>query len=229
VGGVVSWLADSPLALLTAGLFGVWRMIPLIDAAWVALNASFLMTPIGAAIGTVVALGAAFVFAYEKFEFFRNGILDGWEGLKVFFGSLGQAMSLIASQNWVGLIALSNGMDVLAAAKGRQATLNDKRERLGLMTSAERRAARREGKNGLTSLDFADPNKPGGTSLGDAAGLNSTVGNSKSNTTTINIGSLIAKSEISVMDFKEGLDDIESKLIDALLRVANSGARAVTA
>jgi ATP-dependent protease HslVU (ClpYQ) ATPase subunit len=56
-------------------------------------------------------------------------------------------------------------------------------------------------------------------------GLSSVVGNSKSNVITINIKSLIEKSDIHVNYFDEAIDNIESVLIDALLRVANSGAR----
>jgi hypothetical protein len=44
---------------------------------------------------------------------------------------------------------------------------------------------------------------------------------------TINIGSLISEAHFHV-DSEQGIKDMESKLIDALLRVANTGARAVT-
>lgn len=226
VGSVIQWFADSPIAKLTAGLFGVWRMIPLVDAAWLALNKSFIVTPIGAAIASVVGLGIAFYTAYEKFEWFRNGVLDGWEGLKVFFENLGTAMNFIATKNWAGLAGLNQYANEEAEKRGKMAILTDKRERNGI---SDRR--RQRGINGLnkTGLDLGNgefapfKGSTDGNLGGAGSGISSAVDGSKSaRNITINVGSLIAKSEINVMDFNGDIGDLESKIISALSRLLNS-------
>jgi hypothetical protein len=140
VGGVISWFADSPLAQLTAGLFTVWRLIPFIDKAWMALNKSFLFSPLGAAIGTFLALGTAIYTAYEKFEWFRKIILDGWEGLKVFFSGIGNVLKYFMLGNWDLAASLSKAMDNEADRRGRMSIINDRQERNGI---ADRRRQRR--------------------------------------------------------------------------------------
>jgi len=227
VGGVISWFANNPLAQLTAGLFTVWRLIPFIDKAWIALNKSFLFTPLGAAIGTFVALGAAIYTAYEKFEWFRKIILDGWEGLKVFFSGIGGVLKYFMMGNWDMAASLSKAMDNEADRRGRMSILNDKRERSG---HNERRRLRESnyqaGKDQETLNNefnaFKNNEKPTG---GLNEGISSSVGNSKSNSITINIKSLIEKSDVHVNYFDEAIDNIEGRLIEALLRVANSGTR----
>jgi tape measure domain-containing protein len=214
VSEVMGRLIDSALVKLAIGIYAA-------VTAWGLLNAVMAMNPIILVIGALIALKAAFDYAWNTWDGFRESILYGWAAIKDVFGNIGEFLLKLFSMDFAGALAVVGRTIQSAGAAGRAAVISDRRDK----------RREREILNSATSpLDFSNPDKPGGTgSLGDAAGLNSTVGNSRSNTITINIGSLIAKSEISVMDFQEGLDDIESKLIDALLRVANSGTRIVPA
>lgn len=62
----------------------------------------------------------------------------------------------------------------------------------------------------------------GGKSLGKAAGIDATVGGAAKKYITVNVKSLIEKSEIHVATLNEGVQDLEAKIIDALLRAVNS-------
>lgn len=74
------------------------------------------------------------------------------------------------------------------------------------------------------------PGKGGSKTLDSSSGLTSTVGgNTKSNNITINVGSLIAKSEINVMDFQGDISELESKVIAVLSRLVNSANQLVIA
>lgn len=235
-GIVISWFSESPIAQLSAGLFGVWRLLPLLDKAWIGLNKTILMSPIGLAGATFVALGGSIWYAYERFEKFRYAILDGWEGLKVFFGGLGQAMQYIVTGNWLGLATLSNAMDIEAQKNGNMAILNDKRERSGHNDRARQRGInvdqqryqREQDKAGAIGFGgFAKDGGLGGSVGSINPGLSSSVGNSASKVVNISFKSLIEKSEIHItnMDGNIDMSEFESRVIESLMRVVNSGAR----
>lgn len=88
---------------------------------------------------------------------------------------------------------------------------------------------------GANHLTFLDPHAKrngkylkdevgggGGSSLGQAAGLDATVSGAQRKTVIINVQSLIQKSEIHVAQVNEAISDLEGKVTDALLRVLNS-------
>lgn len=217
ISNVIGWLVEGPLGKL---IVGIWAAV----AAWGAFNFVMNMNPILRIISLFIAFAGAVMYAWDTWDGFRESLVYSWAVIKDIFGNVGEFMLKLFSMDFAGALAVLGRTVSSAGAAGRAAVVanrSDRKRERDILEGAQ-------GSGGTTSLDFTNPDKPGG-SLGDAAGITSTVGNSKSNTITINIGSLIAKSEISVMDFKDGLDDIESKLIDALLRVANSGSRAVTA
>lgn len=86
--------------------------------------------------------------------------------------------------------------------------------------------ARRANRNAAFGDDFniesSSNGKGGGKSLGDAAGLSSTVEGARKSTTIINIGKLNDKIEVHVANMNEGIQFTESQLIEMLLRVVNS-------
>ena len=212
VATAIGWLIDSALTKL---IIGIWAAVK----AWGALNFVMNMNPILRVITIVLALVSAVMYAWETFDGFREGIIYSWAAIKSVFQSIGEFLYKLFTMDFAGALAVLGKTIASAGAAGRSAVVADRRDR----------RREREILNSAQAVGFDKPGKPDGKSLGDAAGLNSTVGNSKSNNITINLNSLIAKSEITVMDLQEGIGDIESKLIDALLRVANSGARAVQA
>ena len=217
VATAIGWLIDSAVTKLIIGIWGAVK-------AWGFLNAIMAANPIVAVLTAVLALVAGVMYAWETFDGFRESVIYSWAAIKSVFGSIAEFLGKLFTLDFAGALAVLGRTISSAGAAGRAAVVADRRDR-------RREREILDSAQGAGGLGFDKPTEAGagGGSLGDAAGLNSTVGNSKSNSITINIGSLIAKSEISVMDLKEGIDDIESKLIDALLRVANSGARAVQA
>jgi hypothetical protein len=94
------------------------------------------------------------------------------------------------------------------------------------MNTVARRANRnaRLGDGGLGGADLATTttNAFGGKSLAQAAGINAAVEGAAKKYVTVNVQSLIQKSEIHVAQINEGVADLEGKMIDALLRVINS-------
>lgn len=222
VATAIGWLIDSALTKL---IIGIWAAVK----AWGAFNFVMNMNPILRIITLVIALVSAVMYAWETFDGFREGVLYSWAAIKSVFSSIGEFLQRLFTLDFAGALNVLGKTISSAGSAGRSAVVADRRDRRRekeILNSAQGGAA---GATAPLGFDGAAGAGAGGGSLGDAAGLSSTVGNSKSNSLTINIGSLIAKSEISVMDLKEGIDDIESKLIDALLRVANSGGRVVQA
>lgn len=220
VATAIGWLIDSALTKLIIGIYAAVK-------AWGLFNAVLNMNPIVQIITLLIALAAGVMYAWQTFDGFRESVIYSWAVIKSVFSNIGEFLVKLFTMDFVGALAVLGQTIATAGAAGRAAVVSDRRDRRRekeILNSAQ-------GAGAASPLGFdgAAGAGAGGGSLGDAAGLNSTVGNSKSNSITINISSLIAKSEITVMDLKEGVEDIESMLIDALLRVANSGARAVTA
>jgi TP901 family phage tail tape measure protein len=80
---IVAIIAAVGVLLLIAG--AVIKMILAIkaaQAAWVALNISFSVSPIGIIIVAIIALIAILVLLYKKNETVRNFINAAWEGIK---------------------------------------------------------------------------------------------------------------------------------------------------
>jgi tape measure domain-containing protein len=73
-------------------------------AQWV-LNAALTANPIGLVIAAVVALGAAFVIAYKKVDWFREGVNAAFKGVK---NAVASALNWIR-QNWPLVLSILTG------------------------------------------------------------------------------------------------------------------------
>lgn len=221
VSKAIEFLINNPVTMLIVGIYAASK-------AWLFLNAAFIASPIGFIVAGLVAVVAAVMYAWDKFDGFRNGVLKTWEVIKSVFSNIGGFLKAIMTGDVMGAIAIVGSAVSQGLASGQAAVNEDRLNRLN-----ERRAGRKskEGKAGMPALDFNDKGggAGGGGSLADASGLKGTVGNSKSSSVIINVRSLIEKSELTVMQASEGIEDLESKLVEMLLRVANSGTRAITA
>ena len=85
-----AWAAEHPGIILAVG-----GAIAVIAASIMAVNLAMALNPFSAIIIGVVAVGAAVVLAYNKFEGFRNvvdavfeGIKFGFNALKLYFGTI---------------------------------------------------------------------------------------------------------------------------------------------
>jgi TP901 family phage tail tape measure protein len=66
------------LLLIFAAVTKVIAIVKAVQAAWIALNVSFLFSPIGLIILAIVALVAVFVILWIKFAWFRNFWIATW-------------------------------------------------------------------------------------------------------------------------------------------------------
>lgn len=227
IGVVLELLSKTNIPELVVGLWGVNKLIGILGSSWLAFNSVVLASPIGAAAASFLALAAAIGVAYEKWEGFRHLSISTWEGLKVFFSSIGMAMDMLARRDWAGLISLNHFADKAAQNNAAMAIYRNDRSRMGdkVLAGVPGRASligSGSASDGTGALPGALP--PGG-GLGAAAGLNATVGNAKSQSITINLASLINHSEINVMNWDEGEINLEQRLIDALARIAQSAGK----
>ena len=216
VSNVIGWLVDSPLAMLIVGVYGASK-------AWALLNIVMAANPFSLIVIGIAAVAAGVMYAWDKFDGFRESVLSGWEKIKVVFSNIGGFLLKLMTGDITGALAIVGKTMSEGSANAHAAVLANRAERKNAKADGGLLAGVNSPLGGATGTVTGTGTGTGG--LGAAAGLNSTVGNAKSNSITINIKSLIEKSEIHVADLQDGIGDIESKLIDAMLRLANSGTR----
>lgn len=73
----------------------VAAIIQNVKMAWAALNASFLVTPIGLIIVGIVALVAALTYAWQNSEKFREVVVRSWEGIKAVWSSISETFMIV--------------------------------------------------------------------------------------------------------------------------------------
>lgn len=119
-------MADTVLAGTTAALTAV---------QW-ALNAAFLASPIGWIVVGVGALVGALVWAWNKFEGFRQAVYGVWEVLKMFGGMLLDAVMMPIRNMLGGLGALGSAIAKLFKGDFRGAVDSAKDGAKQLLTAA---------------------------------------------------------------------------------------------
>ena len=94
VNGIVDWFAtldESTIdmiiqfAALLAAIFPLIKIMRLIIFLQTALNTAMMLNPIGLVVVAIIALGAAFIYLYNKSETFREGVQFLWSVLKQVF------------------------------------------------------------------------------------------------------------------------------------------------
>jgi hypothetical protein len=213
VGNIFLWMSDN---VITQVIAGVALLAIGLKVLWVLMVAN----PIGAIITGIVALVAGIKLAYDNVDWFRHGLIRLWEVGKSVFGSLGKAWETFKKGDFKGVgAAFASGWN--EGQDNADKLINA--DKFARKMAAEQSKMKKKGTDGLSPNGTA-PGAPGGSGkdLDKAAGVSSTVGGSKSNTITINIGKMIEKSEIHVNQFKEGVNELEEMVQDALLRIVNS-------
>ncbi|MGA0556529.1 tape measure protein [Larkinella sp. VNQ87] len=213
VGELILWLADSAIvkAILVVGL---------LVKGWWALNAAMYANPVGAVIAAIVALVAMIKYAWDNVEWFRNSLIKLWEVGKAVFSSLGKAWEAFKNGDFAGVgKAFADGWKE-GLANADRAINTDKMSR---RMAAEQAKMKKVSTPAMAANGLAPGSgTPSGKELDKAAGVSATVGGSKSTTITINVNKLIEKSEIHVNHFKEGVNEMEEMIQDAVLRALNS-------
>ncbi|MGA0555800.1 tape measure protein [Larkinella sp. VNQ87] len=232
---VVSALT-TPFGQILLALAGVFKVIMLVQTgltilrtagitslmtAMKALWGVMLANPITAILIGITALAVGVKWAYDNLDWFRYGLIRVWEVGKSVFGSLGKAWDAFKKGDFRGVgKAFANGWNE-GLENAEKAIAADKLAR-------QLEAQQGKGKKKVSTPGLsANGTAPGaGVSpakdLDKAAGVSATVGGSKSTTITINVNKLIEKSEIHVNHFKEGINELEETIQDAILRALNS-------
>ncbi|HEY4534284.1 MAG TPA: phage tail tape measure protein [Fusobacterium sp.] len=81
-------------------LRGLFNFIKIAKMAGVAIKAAFMANPIGFLIAAIVAAIAIFVVLFKKVEWFRNGVITIFEGIKLYFEGIWKIIVGIFSGNF---------------------------------------------------------------------------------------------------------------------------------
>lgn len=247
----LEWL--KPLAVaVAAGAAAYWLYTSAVGAGTLAtwlLNAAMYANPVGLVIALIVALVAALIYAWNNFEGFRTTLISIWEVLKVGLSPLIDYMiwafnlwktvvlalwdvfqwvfdrvaehfktvfgPIIETIKWLwntATTALGNtafGQKLKAAwERGQQSGSSSITDMLG---------------GGTAPLPGFVPAASGLTqqTVDSAAGG---VINGGPRTINISINKLIEKIDINSQTIDKGVDELEQRVTEALLRVLNSGA-----
>lgn len=104
------------LATAIIVLKGVFMAVEIATQAWAAaqwlLNAAMSANPIGIIIVVIAALVAAIIYAWNNFDWFRNGVMAVWKAVKAGFEGLVTVIKNVigwVSQNWPLILAIITG------------------------------------------------------------------------------------------------------------------------
>lgn len=96
VGKITAFI--SAIKLMVAAFAGAPTVIAGVKAAMAALNITMVANPIGLVVAAITALVAGFVVAYNKVEWFRNGVNAAWEVIKnAVLVSLGEVVTFFTT------------------------------------------------------------------------------------------------------------------------------------
>lgn len=233
-------LSAGIMALATGGFTGsVWG-----------LNAALLGNPITWVVGGLVALGAAVVYAWNKFEGFRGFMTGMWEVIKELgtlfwervilpFMSFGKIIAgiftfdtdMIAS-GLTDAVKVGESFATSAGARIGNAYTTGRDEALGINqgsffdTTFGRDAyenSRDDRQGALGSANFG-AGGAGGKNGKSAKEISDSITGGGQRNVTINVGKLNDGGiTINTTNMKEGVQDIEAMLMKMLLQVVNSG------
>lgn len=211
-------------------------IIPAIKAIGLAIYNIPIIGWIAAIIAALIALG---VYLWKTSATFRGVLMGMWEATKAIFGGLGGFMMEVLGGIWDLIKAVFNpatwfdGENQFGAALDRiknAATKYGKAIGEGYSKGMAAGKASFEEKNKKKEGEEADPVVTGTTpgagttddnTSTDVGGI--TSGGSKPTNITINLGKLHDQIVIHSATVKEGVQDMEKMVTEALLRVLNSG------
>ena len=78
--GIIAFIGGA--LLLVGALIKIVQFVQAAKAAWIALNATFLMSPIGLIIGLIIALVGIIIYLWKTNDTFRNNVIAIWNAIK---------------------------------------------------------------------------------------------------------------------------------------------------
>ena len=108
IAGILAAVAAIGPVLLTVGklITGVGTAISAVSKVWTALSTALMANPIGIVIALIAALVAAFIYAWNNIEGFREFFINAWETIKAAFGA---AVDWIKAK-WDAIVAFFSGI-----------------------------------------------------------------------------------------------------------------------
>ena len=108
IAGILAAVAAIGPVLLTVGklITGVGTAISAVSKVWTALSTALMANPIGIVIALIAALVAAFIYAWNNIEGFREFFINAWETIKTAFGA---AVDWIKAK-WDAVVAFFSGI-----------------------------------------------------------------------------------------------------------------------
>jgi TP901 family phage tail tape measure protein len=221
-------------AAITAG--GFLTSIGLATAGQWLFNAALSANPIGVAIALLAGLAAGLIYAYQNFEGFRNIVDTAGKAIGDMFGWVyKQAMNLVEGVKsvlqYLGLLSKEADKTLDKASKvDNKRVFIDKSKGTGIYAKQLEEAKKTANQERLNKL--INPNgNTGGADISSATRQGSPTtqsaldsvsgGGSKPTNINISIGKLNEKIEISTVNLKEGIDDIEAIITQMFMRVLN--------
>ena len=211
---------------------------------WAGLNMVMKMNPVGLVIAGILALAAAVVFAWNKFEGFRGAVVGIWEAIKQLgtnliqnflpiFRYVGEVIDKIKKGDFAGAAKSAAkavaGMVIAPAVAIKDLVTGKAFAGVGAAYRRGDAAGRKMGGIAVPSAltdafgggeTSSETVKPAG--MGDITG-----GGSKPLTVNINFRNFIENSSISAASVSEGINDLEAKLMDAFGRIIDGGVSSV--
>lgn len=200
------------LTVLTGGL----------TVAQTALNAAFFASPIGWIVGGFALIGGAVVWAWNKFEGFREVVYGVWESVKTIFDNISEFFAFIFGEK--DTLQFKDVGESFAKGVAEEAERNKKRKEEEAKTNAGN--AKHEGllQTIVTNGEGGKPtNKPDGKV---AEGINAVSGGG-AKVVNIQIGKMVERLEIKVTNGTQQMaKDLEQAVEEILVRaLASANAR----
>jgi hypothetical protein len=200
----------SMLGTLLVVYEGITFATTLWSAAQLALNTVMMLNPIYLVIAAIGALVVGVMVAWNKFEGFRKFVTESWEGIKKIFSSIGK------------FFTGSSGAESDTIAEIEKTSKEAEKKSVKTRTATGGVASTPESTSDVAAT-LAGLKKETATQKGNADHVASSTTSAGPRVININGVKFTDKIELHVNNLTEGLNEIEAKFDEYLLRILNSG------
>jgi len=224
-------------ALMTGGLTGAVN----------ALSVAFYANPIGFIIGAIIAVGAAVIYAWNKFEGFRGFLFSMWAIMKetanivydyliapmmafgkTLLGTLTFNPAMIVEGFQEGVAAMQKIIDGPSISDRLSNAMNtgwnDGVANFKGGTAADKLSGAANPAGALGGAAFSAPGAGDGKDKSKASEISNSITGGGQRNVTINVGKLNEGGiTINTTNLKEGSTEVEAMLMKLMLQVVNSG------
>ncbi len=238
ISGTAAWVTYTTWtgrAAIASGIMTTYTIIETaalyaLGTAAAFVNAMFIASPIGWVVGGMMLIGAAVMYAWNKFETFRATLTGFWEWTKVWAGGVGQIFKglgqIIAGALTFDMAKISEGYTNMATAMADTGKKAGEAYERGFNTGRNNfRLAKLEGDPGTVQVGAAGATAKTGPKADPAAPTKdiSPKGATGQKITTINISinNLIEQFKISTTNMPESTSKVRELVAQTLLSAVN--------